>query len=120
MSGYIKSIRTVREVPHSAESGKGRACQSERLWSKKAMIASYLNAKLSGRLSASAPVVKERLASCRGCPSYCTDGQKAWCGACGCGSKREEAMIEGGKGPSKLTFVRLHCPRKKPGFTNHE
>ena len=117
MSGQIKSIRTIGPdevvIPP-------RACRSERLWGVAAMLKSYVAAKLSGRLPEGDPIVEERLRSCRSCSSYCDDGKKTWCGACGCGSNRKEAIISGGEGPSKLTFVKLGCPKKMPGFSNGE
>jgi len=84
------------------------------------MLKAYAAAKLSGRLPDGDPLVEKRLASCKSCSSYCDDGVKTWCGACGCGSNRKEAIIEGGDGPSKLTFLRLDCPRKRAGFNNAE
>jgi hypothetical protein len=116
MTIRIKSMSTVPPLRnHVARTN----CQKDRLWTAVDMVKSYLKAKASGR-GAPDSVVEERLQSCRGCASYCTHAGKSWCGACGCGSNRKEAIIEGGEGPSKLTFLRLDCPRRRPGFSNAE
>ena len=119
MSKY--TMVSARAVGSDAgrKTAKVTSCQSERLWSVSAMLKSYLKAKVSGR-GALPSVVEKRLKSCRSCPSYCYHQGKSWCGACGCGSNRKEAIIEGGDGPSKLTFLRLDCPRKRAGFNNAE
>ena len=98
---------------------KAKACQTEKLWKVSDMLKAYARARIWG-YGAPEEVVAKRRASCESCPSFCRSGGREWCGACGCGSNREEAMISGGSGPSKLTFLKLDCPRKRPGFTNEE
>jgi hypothetical protein len=92
------------------------------------MVASYLDAKLSGR-GASPQTIELRRRSCFGDPdagiSACSmvrgHAPKRYCGACGCGARREAILDEHPEtGHSKLEFVRLTCPLKRPGFSNSE
>lgn len=92
------------------------------------MIASYLEAKLSGR-GATWDQVQARKRSCFGsvvdgiqpCPLLRGRPGKRYCGGCGCGP-RPEAILDPDPitGQSKLQFTRLRCPLKRPGFTNEE
>ena len=107
----------IDDAPPEGKREQPKGCNTERLWSVLDMVKAYMKAKASG-YGASAEVIATRKASCEQCTSYCRAEGLRWCGACGCGSKRKEAIIEGGEGRSKLEFVQLMCPKKQPGFSN--
>lgn len=97
-----------------------------RIWTGAQMVASYVEAKLSGR-GATPEVVAQRQLSCFGNPeagiSACSmvrgQAPKRYCGACGCGARKEAILdVSPDTGHSKLEFVKLNCPLKRPGFSN--
>lgn len=97
----------------------------EPLWKQ---AVSYVRARMSGqKLPQTDPIARnQRNISCFGvttegvrigppCPMLMRDGEKSYCGACGC-KRNEVTRLDGN--PSKLDFVELKCPLGRSGFSN--
>lgn len=114
-----------RMMARVGRSGRaGSAVTPARVWSLREMIVAYTQARLSGR-GAAPEVIEERRRSCFGgegeppCPMLRGEPGRRFCGACGCGARREALLDPDPEtGRSKLEFVKLRCPLKRPGFTN--
>lgn len=75
-------------------------------------VTSLARSVASGR--ASDEVVAERNRQCNACEKLVRDGEKRYCGACGCPRTPMSELSW------KLTRAHLVCPRKRPGFSNYE
>lgn len=88
----------------------------------------YARAVLSGR-EVDAETLALRQLSCFGdpargvdpCPSLAGEPGRRYCNDCGCGARRNAILDpEPTTGRSKLQYVELTCPRRRPGFANAE
>lgn len=48
------------------------------------------------------------------------NGNKSYCGGCGCGDRKQTWLIAEGDEYSKLDYPKVSCPLNMPGFTNYE
>lgn len=48
------------------------------------------------------------------------DGNKSFCGGCGCGDRKGTWLVSEGDEYSKLDYPKLGCPLQMPGFSNYE
>jgi hypothetical protein len=101
-------------------------------WSLLKKAGNAATAILSGYIEdQNSPVVLQRIESCHKnpCPSraYSKEKRFHYCNDCGCGEKDIARLSDVGSEESKptfndpelkLRFVKLACPRKKPGFSN--
>ena len=49
-----------------------------------------------------------------------TEGNKHYCGRCGCGDKNHTWLIKNSEEYSKLDYPVLNCPIHMPGFSNYD
>jgi len=131
-----KKKQDQKKVEFAKAKDAAAAAEKKTLKDKIGMVGSFAAAMASRGLANNkidTKTKKLRVISCFGNQEYggelppCeylrtskVNGNKSYCGGCGCGDRKQTWLIAEGDEYSKLDYPKVSCPLNMPGFTNYE